>query len=651
MLKRLFSWSLLLILSAAKISAQEASLPIGVFDSGTGGLTKDITNTLKALYNYNRNGKYIYRPFMQPEIKIIDPALNVAVELSEYLKSEDLSNSKGGKAETQFYITVPNRDNKKVQLDSAGRFTYAYKYGRKAGANQEYIKTVPFSQTNISQETYERFKTIIPSTYQLITSYQRSVAIQQAIPIIDSIYRTYAEKSHSPGMVYGIVTEGKLLHSGNIGYSNVEKNYLANNQSAFRIASMTKSFVGLAILLLRDKGKLMLDDPAHQYIPELKDLKYLTADAAPITIRNLLTHAAGFPEDNPWGDRQLDVSESEMLAMFRKGISFSNNPGTAYEYSNMGFAMLGYIIKKVSGQPYQDFIAENIFHPLGMTHTYWEYSKIPEKNLALGYRYINNKWVAQPMLHDGAYGAMGGLITTLEDFEKYVSFHLASSQPKNEKESGPVKRSSVREMQKPWQFGALNANAVYPGGRACATVSGYGYGIRWLKDCEGKVSIGHSGGLPGFGSNWMVLPDYRIGIICFGNITYMPATTINTHILDTLIKIADLRPVGIPVSAILDQRKNEIVKLLPDWKDAASDKIFAENFFLDYFIDSLKKQSQEIFDKAGKIIRIREIVPDNNLRGTFIMEGHKASVRVSFTLTPENPARIQEFEIGNVIKE
>jgi CubicO group peptidase (beta-lactamase class C family)/glutamate racemase len=613
-------------------------------------LKKEIKNTLNDLYNYSKNGNYVYRPFMQKDIRIIDPAENVANELFHYLKQENLFNKYADTSLSEFYITVPNTDNKNIPLDSAGRFTYKYKYGRNEGMERNDVKTVPFSDSNIPKETYERFRAVIPSTYKLISSYQKYIAIQPAFTTIDSVYKLYASQIKSPGMVYGIVSGGKFLHTGSLGYSNLDKKYTAGKQSVFRIASMTKSFVGMAILQLRDNGKLNLDDPAYLYIPELKNQKYITTDAAPITVRNLLTHSAGFPEDNPWGDRQLDISDEEMLAMFKKGISFSNNPGMDYEYSNMGFAMLGYIIKKVSGKTYQQYIIDNIFKPLGMNNTYWEYSKVPEKNLALGYRYVNNKWVAQPILHDGAYGAMGGLMTTIEDFQKYVSFHLSAWPPSNDKETGPLKRSSVREMQKPWQMGVLNADAKYPGGRACATVSGYGYGLRWLKDCQGRTSVGHSGGLPGYGSNWMIFPEYDLGIICFSNVTYAPGTLINTHVMDTLIKVAALKPRVIPVSPVLEQRKNELVKLLPDWKNAESSGIFAENFFLDYFVDSLKKEAKQIFTDAGDIIRVGEMVPENNLRGTFIIEGTKQNIEIYFTLSPENPPLIQEYDIRNVQK-
>lgn len=474
--------------------------------------------------------------------------------------------------------------------------------------------------------------------------------IQAALPAINKIFKDYAEKNHFPGIVYGLVVDGKLIHTSSTGYADVEKKIMASPQSCFRIASMTKSFTAMAILQLRDQGKLQLDNPAYMYIPELKDQQYPSGDAAPITIRHLLSHAAGFPEDNPWGDRQLAVSDEEMIKMIKKGISFSNVPGIGYEYSNMGFAMLGYIIKKVSGQSYQKYIKDNIWAPLGLTNTYWDYSDVPSNELAYGYRWLNGTWVKQPLLKDGAYGAMGGMITSMGDFSKYVAFHLSVWPPGNEKETGPINRSSVREMQHPWNVPSLNAQYKYPDGRACALASAYCFGLGWTKDCDGRVKVGHSGGLPGFGSDWKILPDYGIGIITFANLTYASAGYVNIQALDTLISLAKLQPRLLPVSPILNQRKNELIKLLPDWNDAAASGIFAMNFFMDYFPDSLKKEATAIFDKAGKIISIHELIATNNLRGSFILEGEKINIEVSFTLTPQNPSLIQEYHIKEMLK-
>ena len=475
--------------------------------------------------------------------------------------------------------------------------------------------------------------------------------IKEALPLIDKIYKDHAAKNNFPGFVYGVVVDGKLIYASGVGYTNIASKIGADKSSYFRIASMSKSFTAMAILKLRDEGKLRLDEDASLYIPLLKKTTYLTSDAPPITVRNLLTHSAGFPEDNPWGDRQLADTDKDLMDFIQKGVSFSNVPGVAYEYSNLAFALLGHIITKVSGKPYQVYITENILKPLGMTHTVWEYTKVPQAKLAHGYRWLNNSWQEEPLLHDGAYGAMGGLITTIEDFTKYMALQLSASPPRNDAENGIIKRSSLREMQQPWRFGGLNAAYKYVGtNRPCPMTSFYGYGLRITKDCAGITAVGHTGGLPGFGSNWMILPEYGIGVMCFANLTYASTSAVNLQVLDTLVALARLKPRQLPPSAILKQQQQALVRLLPDWKGAEQSGLFAENFFLDYPIDSLKKEAQEVFAKAGRILKIRELIPENNLRGSFIMEGEKSNLLISFTLTPENPPLIQEYHIKEIPK-
>lgn len=469
--------------------------------------------------------------------------------------------------------------------------------------------------------------------------------IKSFLPTVDSMFKAQAKKAHMPGLVYGIMYQGQLIHSNALGNAQLEASIKASNDIDFRIASMSKSFASMAILQLRDAGKLKLDDPVHLYIPELKQTKSLTKDAPEITIRHLLTHGAGFPEDNPWGDRQLGITDKAFKGMLSKGITFSANPGQYYEYSNMGFAMLGLIIQNVSGMSYQSFIKERIFKPLGMNDTYWEYSEIPANKLAHGYRWLNETWVKQPMEHDGAYGAMGGLITTLTDFSKYVALHQNAWPERDEIEKGPLKRSSLREMHFPWNMNQFEPNYKYPSGRKAPIYMAYGYGLSYLKDDLGRRSIGHSGGLPGFGSNWRFFPDYELGIISFANVTYAPASYINLKVMDSLLATTKLKPRPMLASAILKQRQAELMKILPVWENAENSGIFAENFFLDYFPNLLRAESETLFKKIGTIKKVHEIIPENNLRGIFEIEGEKGSLEVYFTLSPENPPLIQEYNI------
>jgi CubicO group peptidase (beta-lactamase class C family) len=474
---------------------------------------------------------------------------------------------------------------------------------------------------------------------------QAQRSLESAFPVVDSIYKAYAITHHIPGLVYGIVADGKLIHTNGFGYANIGQKSAPSAQSVYRIASMTKSFTAMAILSLRDAGKLDLDDPVSKYIPEMLQTHPLTDDSPPITIRNLLSHSAGFPEDNPWGDRQLQRSDQELIDFLKKGVSLSNTPGVSYEYSNLGFTLLGHIVSKVSGEPFEKYITRTILLPLGMDHTYWEYTDVPSGLLAHGYRWINNDWKEEELLHSGAYGAMGGMLTSIEDFSRYMLFHLAAWPPRDGEDKGPVRRSSVREMQLPGKFSGFNTQARNSSGQLCPRISAYNFGLGWNKDCTGKEWIGHSGGLPGFGSNWAIIPDYNIGIVSFCNATYEGTGALNYRILDTLIALADLHPRPIPVSAILKTRQQQLMALLPDWKNAPASGIFSINFFDDYPIGGLRKESAEIFAAAGRITRVEEIKPDNQLRGSFRIIGDKKDIEVRFTLSPENPALIQAYSI------
>lgn len=143
-------------------------------------LADEIHRVLDELYTYQRDGKYIYRPLMHERVVLIDPAENVAHELHTYLNDNRLFNTSGEPMESEFYISVPNTHNPKVEIDDLGRFTYNYKYGRRAGEIQEYVKIVPFDNTNIPEEVVDRMRQTIPETFKLIGTLHHPAASERA---------------------------------------------------------------------------------------------------------------------------------------------------------------------------------------------------------------------------------------------------------------------------------------------------------------------------------------------------------------------------------------------------------------------------------------------------------------------------------------
>lgn len=472
----------------------------------------------------------------------------------------------------------------------------------------------------------------------------RSKSLEVLFPEVEKMFNEYAKHNHLPSLAFGIVADDKLIFSGADGVINLETKKQATVHSPYRIASMTKSFTAMAIMKLQEQGKLSITDPASKYVPEMKNWIYLTRHATPITIYHLLTMTAGFPEDNPWGDRQLEDTDEEFLSFLKGGVSFSSVPGQQFEYSNLGYAILGNIVTRVSGMPYQEFITKNILQPLGMKNTYWEFSKVNPGELVLGYRWEDGQWKKEPMLHDGAYGAMGGLITTIEDFSKYVAFHLAAYPPQNDADAGPVKRNSVREMHKP-RTTILFTDSKKADGTLCPVVMGYGFGLGYRQDCDSIIRISHGGGLPGFGSDYRFYPDYGIGVISFSNRTYAGLGGVDGRVLEMLVHDGGLKPRVLPASDILNKRKAELVTVLGSWDEKKSHALFAENFFLDLSLHGWTERSKEVFNKTGKIISIGPIVPENQLRGQFIMKGEKGEVEVYFTLSPENDPKIQQLDL------
>jgi CubicO group peptidase (beta-lactamase class C family) len=238
---------------------------------------------------------------------------------------------------------------------------------------------------------------------------------------------------------------------------------------------------------------------------------------------------------------------------------------------------------------------------------------------------------------------MGGLITSIEDFSKYVSFLLSAWPPRSNEDIGPIKRSSLREMQTP-QFPRLNPNATDFNGEPCATMGGYGFGLGITTYCNDLVQVGHGGALPGFGSNYRFFPEYGVGVMAFCNLTYTTPYPF-AEIGKLLFETAEIQPRQLPVSSVLNERKAQIVDLIQSWDTTLETKILAANFYLDKSREHRMAEIKGLLDKAGAIQTIGEIDPRNQLRGSFDIQAENDTITVFFTLSPEKYPKVQKLEM------
>jgi CubicO group peptidase (beta-lactamase class C family) len=478
---------------------------------------------------------------------------------------------------------------------------------------------------------------------------ERKQKLAAAFPEAERLFLSFVERQQMPGAVLGIIIDGELVWLKATGVRETKDRAPVTPETVFRIASMTKSFTAMAILKLRDEGKLSLDDPVARYVPALADLPYPTHDSPAITIRHLLTHSEGFPEDNPWGDRQLAQTDETMRAWMRAGIPFSTAPGTAFEYSNYGFAMLGQIVARASGRPYADYLRDNILRPLGMNSSTLEMSEVPREHIALGYRWEDNTWKAEPILAHGSFGSMGGLWTNLRDLGRYVAFLMSAYPPRDEADRGPIKRSSAREMQQVGRFQPASAFRSTVDAPLQFNAGGYGYGLGISQDCRFSHVVGHGGGLPGYGSLMRWLPEHGVGLIAMSNRTYGGFNGLFNDILIALHKTGALQPRVIQPSAALLAAQRDISQLIIKWDDALANRIAADNLFLDAAAEVRKSRWQALAEQHGTCRPATTIEPENALRGTWRMMCDRGWLDVIITLAPTMPPKVQAIGIGPVL--
>ena len=476
---------------------------------------------------------------------------------------------------------------------------------------------------------------------------QRVAKLQSAMPNVDQVFRNFARDKRLPGLVWGVVIDGKLAHLGSTGVRERRTNTPIDKNTVFRIASMTKSFTALAILKLRDEGKLSLEDPVSKWIPELVRMALPTKDATPLRIRDLLSHNAGFPEDNPWGDQQLAATDEELSRWLRSGIPFSTPPGTRYEYSNYAFGLLGRVVAAASKIPYDRYVQQEILSKLQMNDSTFEYSSVPAEKRASGYRLQpDGTYLEEAPLSNGAFGAMGGLLTTAEDLSKYVAFQLSAWPPRDDLESGPVRRSSVREMNQMWRPANLKARSS--GQSLQVTASGYGFGLRISSDCRFEHVSGHGGGLPGFGSYMLWLPDYGVGLFAMANLTYAgPAAPIDAA-LDVFARTGGLQKRELPASPMLNKAQEAIGKLWSKWDDSEAKQLAAMNLFLDVPIAQRREDIRNLRAEVGECKAPGPVMAENWLRGQFNMACQNGIVGVFFTMAPTNPPTVQSLTFQKI---
>ena len=452
-------------------------------------------------------------------------------------------------------------------------------------------------------------------------------------------------KQHQCSISWGVVAHGALVLTG---AHAVARDALPDEHTVFRIASMTKSFTAAAMLLLRDRGLVGLDDEVARLAPEFSTVALPTSDSPPVTVRHLLSMAAGMATDDAWADRHLDMPADELDALVADGVTFAWSPQTHGEYSNLGFAMLGRVIQRVSGQRPQDFITANLLNPLGMHRTGW--CKPDHDAWARPYEVRDGLRVpdAEP-LGDGAIAPMGGLWSCVSDLARWVGWLADAFPPRDADDAGPLRRASRREMQQVQRaWPTVHTPASGEGDERIPERidgGGYGFGLFVTHDTRFGHFVSHSGGLPGYGSNMRWLPGNGVGVIALGNVTYAPMSMLGRRMLEILDEHGLAAVPACEPSGALVEAAHRLATLLSDWSDSTAGSLFADNVNLD---ESFARRAADAADlvRDHGALTVTQVTAVTPMRGRATMRHADGTERLlDLEMSPLVPPRLQLYEL------
>ena len=347
---------------------------------------------------------------------------------------------------------------------------------------------------------------------------QAAASLDATLTQIDGQLKAQFEKDNIGGVSVGVVAGDKLIWSRHYGYADAEAKRVANNDTAYRIGSITKQFTALALMQMVEQGRMKLVEPLEKYVPEIKTVKSTYTYAPPITLLQVATMTSGLGREP--GKDCVNHSDGPVSGWQKKvleclpTVQYDFEPGTQYLYSNIGYASLGLAIERAAGRPFTTVVIDGILKPLSMTRTAWEPTTVRD-NLAHGYvrrgDTPSREGPDRELDGRGYRVPNGALFSTINDLAKFVAWEVGEGR------SGILKKETQD----------ANYLRVYSatGGRGGLTMTS-GYGLGFMVSRDGRddvVFLGHGGSTAGYRASAIFHRPTKLGVIVLRNSELDPA--------------------------------------------------------------------------------------------------------------------------------
>jgi CubicO group peptidase (beta-lactamase class C family) len=324
-----------------------------------------------------------------------------------------------------------------------------------------------------------------------------------------SYYRAALTQHRIVGSSLAVVQDGRIVAREYVGLRDQATGRLVDGNTVFHWASITKTFTAIAIMQLRDRGLVSLDDPIVRYVPELRKVSDPFGPVEAITLRHLLSHSSGF-QSSTWtwtpgaAWEPFEPPGWEQLVGMMPYVRLEFAPGSKYSYSNPGFIYLGRVIESVMQEPFETYLDKEILRPLGMIRTFFDRAPSSQRDERSHSYFVTDAGTTEARFDfdTGITVANGGLNAPIDDMARYLGFLCGSSEPAVARQYETIlKRSSLEEMWKP----------VVP------VADGVSMGLGFFLEQHGGLDfVAHSGGQNGFISHFYVhVPSRRATIVAF----------------------------------------------------------------------------------------------------------------------------------------
>ncbi len=319
---------------------------------------------------------------------------------------------------------------------------------------------------------------------------------------MDTFINQYLDWFNIPGLSIAIVSGGKVVFSKGFGVTNVNTGQRTTPDTLYSTASVTKLFVGTAVMQLAEQGRVALDDPVIKYVPyfKLKDTRYKR-----ITIRHLLSHTSGLPDIeadelySSWEHPNYDDEALERYVRSLHNTSLMANPGESYSYSSMAYDILGDLISKVSGMAFEPYIKQHLLDPLEMKKSTILFENV-DKNLLASPHLMDDKFeykVSKIFPYSRRHPACGTLFSSVMEMSRWAIANIDRGLFKGKR---ILQDSSYETM---WRPAVFEDNPV---------------GISWLIEDFGPYKLfSHGGGDPGYRTEFYIVPEKAVGVVVMAN--------------------------------------------------------------------------------------------------------------------------------------